>query len=92
MILHGKVKYGRKHFLNIKYDSDHYGKMVDLLLEIQKKWDITVIDFWNDEEINNITDQQKEIYLIDHIHPTKAGYKEWWLPKFQETLNEVIDR
>lgn len=73
-----------------KYDSDHYTKMVDLLLEIQKKWDITVIDFWNDAEINNITVDQRKLYLIDHIHPTKAGYKEWWLPKFQETLYEVI--
>ncbi len=79
-------------YTQARYDSDHYSKMVDLLLEIQKKWDITVIDFWNDEEINNITDQQKELYLIDHIHPTKAGYKEWWLPKFQETLYEVIKK
>ena len=49
-----------------------------------------VQDFWNDAEINNITEDQRKIYLIDHIHPTKAGYKEWWLPKFQETLYEVI--
>lgn len=79
-------------YTQAKYESEHYGKMVDLLLEIQKKWDITVIDLWNDEEINNITDEQKEIYLIDHIHPTKAGYKEWWLPAFQETLYEVIKK
>lgn len=77
-------------YTQAKYDSDHYAKMVDLLLEIQKKWNITVIDFWNDEETNNITDDQRKIYLIDHIHPTKAGYKDWWLPKFQETLYEVI--
>ena len=51
-------------YTQAKYDSEHYGKMVDLLLEIQKKWDITVIDLWNDEEINNITDEQKEIYLV----------------------------
>ena len=78
-------------YTQAKYDSDHYAKMVDLLLEIQKKWDITVIDFWNDVEFNNITDDQRKIYLIDHIHPTKAGYKEWWLPKFQETLYEVSE-
>ena len=77
-------------YTQAKYDSDHYAKMVDLLLEIQQKWDITVIDFWNDAEINNITEEQRKIYLIDHIHPTKAGYKEWWLPKFQTTLYEVI--
>ncbi len=79
-------------YTQAKYESEHYGKMVDLLLEIQKKWDITVIDLWNDEEINNITDEQKELYLIDHIHPTKAGYKEWWLPAFQEKLYEVIKK
>lgn len=78
-------------YTQAKYDSEHYAKMVDLLLEIQDKWDITVIDFWNDAEINNIIEDQRKIYLIDHIHPTKAGYKEWWLPKFQETLYEVID-
>ena len=77
-------------YTQAKYDSEHYAKMVDLLLEIQDKWDITVIDFWNDAEINNITEEQRKIYLIDHIHPTKAGYKEWWLPEFQETLYEVI--
>ncbi len=77
-------------YTQAKYDSDHYAKMVDLLLEIQKKWDITVIDFWNDTEINNINEDQRKLYLVDHIHPTKAGYKEWWLPKFQETLYEVI--
>lgn len=77
-------------YTQAKYDSDHYAKMVDLLLEIQDKWDITVIDFWNDAEINYITEDQRKIYLIDHIHPTKAGYKEWWLPEFQESLYEVI--
>lgn len=77
-------------YTQAKYDSDHYAKMVDLLLEIQKKWDITVIDLWNDTEFNIITEDQRKLYLIDHIHPTKAGYKEWWLPKFQETLYEVI--
>ena len=79
-------------YTQAQYDSEHYGKMVDLLSDIQKKWDITVIDFWNDEEINNITDEQREIYLVDHIHPTKAGYKEWWLPVFQKTLYEVIKK
>ncbi len=73
-----------------KYDCEHYAKMVDLLLEIQKKWDITVIDLWNNDKINSITDEQRKIYLVDHIHPTKAGYKEWWLPEFQKCLYEIL--
>lgn len=77
-------------YTQAKYDSSHYAAMVDLLLEIQQKWDITVIDLWNNEEINSITDEQKKLYLVDHIHPTKAGYYEWWLPEFQKTLYKVI--
>ena len=77
-------------YTQAKYDSGHYTKMVDLLLEIQKKWNITVIDLWNNDEINSITDEERKIYLVDHIHPTKAGYKEWWLPEFQECLYEIL--
>lgn len=73
-----------------KYDSEHYEKMVELLYEIQKKWDIAIIDFWNDAEINSITDEERKIYLVDHIHPTKVGYNEWWLPNFQECLYEKL--
>ncbi|MBQ4603792.1 MAG: SGNH/GDSL hydrolase family protein [Clostridia bacterium] len=77
-------------YTQAKYESDHYGKMVDLLLGIQKKWNITVIDLWNNGEINSITDEERKIYLVDHIHPTKAGYKEWWLPEFQKCLYEIL--
>ncbi len=77
-------------YTQAKYDSDHYAKMVDLLLKIQKKWNITVIDLWNNSEINSITDEERNIYLVDHIHPAKAGYKEWWLPEFQKCLYEIL--
>ncbi len=77
-------------YTQAKYDSEYYGEMVTLLLKIQKKWDIHVIDFWNDEEINNITEEERKLYLVDHIHPTKAGYKIWWLPKIQKSLYEVV--
>lgn len=77
-------------YTQAKYDSDHYAKMVDLLLEIKNKWQITVIDFWNDEEINNLTEEERKLYLVDHIHPTKAGYKEWWLPAFRKCLYELL--
>lgn len=77
-------------YTQAKYDSGHYAKMVDLLLGIQKKWNLTVIDLWNNDEINSITDDERKIYLVDHIHPTKAGYKEWWLPEFQKYLYEIL--
>ena len=77
-------------YTQAKYDSEHYAKIVDILLEIQKKWNITVIDLWNNDEINSITDEERKIYLVDHIHPTNGGYKEWWLPEFQKCLYEIL--
>ena len=77
-------------YTQAKYDSVHYAKMVDLLFKIQEKWSITVIDLWNNDEINSITDEERKVYLVDHIHPTKAGYKEWWLPEFQKCLYEIL--
>ncbi len=73
-----------------RYDSEAYSKMVELLKNIQVKWDITVIDLWNNSEFNNISSEQKSLYLIDAIHPTKAGYREWWLPEFQSSLYSIL--
>ncbi len=77
-------------YTQARYDSENYGKMAELLFEIQKKWDITVIDLWNNDSINSITDEQRKLYLVDKIHPTKAGYKEWWLPEFQKCLYNLL--
>ena len=91
------IGYVRNHYncpivfyTQAKYDSENYEKMVELLLEIQKKWNITIIDLWNDENINSITDNQKKLFLVDNIHPTKAGYREWWLPEFRKCLYEIL--
>lgn len=31
-----------------------------------------------------------DVFMADAIHPTKAGYRDWWLPKFYEVLSEVL--
>lgn len=77
-------------YTQAKYDSEYYGEMVKLLLCIQKKWGITVIDLWNNDEINDISDEEKKLYLTDSIHPTKAGYKQWWLPEFRKCLYGIL--
>lgn len=78
-------------YTQAEYDSEVYGEMVDTLLELKDKWDITVIDLWHNQEINDITDKERKLYLVDHIHPTKAGYRQWWLPEFQRVLGEVVN-
>lgn len=76
-------------YTNPKYDSEEYQDMVDLLLEIQEKWKIEVIDLWNDTKFNEISEEQRYLYMADEIHPTQAGYLEWWTPYFEEKLKAV---
>lgn len=77
-------------YTNPKYESEEYQKMVDILYQIKDKWNIEVIDMWNDTNFNNISEEQRALYMADKIHPTKAGYLEWWTPVFNEKLSEVI--
>lgn len=64
----------------------HYAELVDAVFQIAEKWGITVIDLYTDEAFNAITNEQRTLYMMDTIHPTKAGYRDWWLPKFEEAL------
>ncbi len=74
------------------YDSAEYKVMVERLHEIEDKWGIGVIDMYNDEELNNITDEQRDLYMNDGIiHPTKAGYLEWWTPVIEQGLIEYMN-
>ena len=78
-------------YTNVRYDSEVYGKMVELLLKIQSKWGIGVIDLWNDEGLNNISEENRSLYMSDAIHPTQAGYLCWWTPKFESYLTEYLN-
>jgi len=72
---------------------DSYGKMVEAAHEIETKWDcVTVLDLYNDEDFNDITSDERSLYMSDTIHPTKAGYLLWWTPRFEECIKSVIDK
>ena len=73
-------------YTGTRYDSDSYGEMVKLLLEIQVKWDIGVIDMWNDAALNNISGADYKLYMANGIHPTQAGYLLWWTPYMENYL------
>lgn len=76
-------------YTNPRYESEAYGEMVKLLLELSEKWDITVVDMWNDDAFNDITKEQRELYMADAIHPTQAGYLEWWTPEIEKALYQA---
>ena len=66
---------------------ENYPEMVDLLLKIQEKWDIGVIDLFNNPDMTAIYDtEQYWTYMFDDVHPTRAGYVEWWTPVIDAAL------
>lgn len=77
-------------YTGTRYDSPEYEQMVNRLLALQEKWGIGVIDLWNDEEMNAVSKAEYKLYMFDSIHPTRAGYRDWWTPKFETYLSGVL--
>lgn len=77
-------------YTGTKYDSLSYGKMVEALYDIQNKWDIGIIDLWNNDDMNAVNKKDYKSYMSDPIHPTRKGYKEWWTPVIREYLIENL--
>ncbi len=71
------------------FNSDAYAEMVKAMGKITAKWGVTVIDLYNDNEINSITRNQRKLYMADPIHPTQAGYLLWLLPAFEKALARI---
>lgn len=78
-------------YTGTKYNSEQYEKMVQLLWQIQRKWRIQILDLWNDEDMNGVSKKDYRLYMANGIHPTRAGYRDWWLPKFEEILYTTGD-
>jgi len=79
-------------YTGTRYDSPEYEAMVVRLLELQKKWEIGVIDLWNDANMNAVSEEDYQLYMFDPIHPTRAGYRDWWLPKFEAYLEDILTK
>ena len=44
----------------------------------------------SDLEFNAIDEDAYGFYMYDEIHPTKAGYEEWWMPEMEKQLEEIL--
>lgn len=69
-----------------RYESAAYEMMVKRLYELSEKWGIGVLDLWNSDSFNAISDDDRALYMADPIHPTKAGYMKWWCPEMERQL------
>lgn len=73
-------------FTGSRYDSAEYAAMVQRILELGEMYGIGVLDLWSSDDFNDITDEQRGLYMDDNIHPTKAGYRDWWGPEMERQL------
>lgn len=76
-------------YTNPEYASPEYKDMVEALYAIAKKWDVAVIDLWNDRELNT-KEAKKHTCMNDQIHPTKKGYA-LWTPVMEAALGNVVE-
>ncbi len=77
-------------YTGTRYESVEYAAMVEALAALQNKWGFEIIDLWNNEEMNAVSAEDYALYMEDKIHPTQAGYLNWWLPAFENTLIETL--
>ncbi len=76
-------------YTNTYFNNPNYESMVHALYQIQKKWHIGMIDLWNNQAMRNVSAEDYAKYMNDDIHPTAAGYEEWWTPVFEEYLQKI---
>lgn len=75
-------------YTGTQYDNAKYQQMVDALVTLQDKWGIGVVDLWNGLDVNIVN---YDLYMADSIHPTQAGYLEWWLPEMEDYLYTFVN-
>lgn len=72
------------------YDSDRYSLMCDALAQIAQKHGLYVADMYRDAAFNAISAEKRADYMADPIHPTFAGYSEWWAPFIESKMLKIF--
>ena len=76
-------------YTNSNFHNENYEKEIALMDAVIAKWNVGVIDLYRDEAFNEITPEELDLYMYDNVHPTRAGYRDWWTPKFEEELKKL---
>lgn len=71
-------------YTNPYFENLNYRNMVDALYEVQKKWNIGIIDFYNMQ----IEENTRASYMHDAIHPKRKGYQ-WMSEAFIDYLQRI---
>lgn len=79
-------------YTGTKFECDNYKAMIFALKQIAEKWDIEVLDLFYDKEFNDISKETYNLYMLDPVHPKRAGYREWWVPAFENCMKKVLSK
>lgn len=74
-------------YINPDFDNHLYQRMVERALELVKKYQISVLDFYHKTDFKA---KDPDLYMADPIHPTRAGYLEKWSPAFERELSKIV--
>lgn len=75
-------------YSNPYYLNDNYQKMVNMMYSLDE--DFVFINMYSDSEFNNISNQLKNEYMADDIHPTLKGYQEWLMPYIEKIIKKTM--
>ena len=70
---------------------ENYDELQNVLkTEIADKWDLEIINMWDDNEVNAILQQNANRYLLaDGVHITTAGYESVLLQVFRRYFDRT---
>ena len=77
-------------YTGVYFENEKYAKMVDMLYKLQKEYDFSILDLFNDKDMSSVSAEDHAKYMTDSIHPTVLGYEEWLTPKFIEFCDELL--
>lgn len=76
-------------YSNPYYDDPYYQKMVSRVKELDY---IHLIDMYSDAGFNNISEEERALFMADPIHPTRVGYLKWVTPYMEESLYQFFSK
>ena len=66
--------------------------MVDSLRLIAAERQVTLIDLYSNADFNDLSKEKRKLYMVDNVHPTRAGYLLWWTPEMEKTFYTLFQK
>lgn len=92
VIGHARARFGCPvaFYSNAYFESEVYAETVKLMHKIARRAGVFFLDLYSDEEFNRISEERRTLYMHDQVHPLRAGYLEWWTPRFETFLRKML--